>query len=108
MDFETRNFVQNPNDPDLRETYEIVNELIDKAGSITIRDLFTRSPRQIGRDAWRAIQRAKGIGFLRMKNHVCCENDRCQGDPDLWCNSTPDGGCSAASDSCSLRRVGNP
>lgn len=100
MSFEVREFVPNPEDPELQETYDIVNDLVDKAGDVTIRDLFTKDPKEFEPGAWDAIQRAKGVGFLQMTNKACCRNGICQSGGDGWCSRTPSGKCSAASDPC--------
>lgn len=102
QDFEIRELVSNPVDPDLQETYDTVNDLVNRAGNVTIRDLFTKGREEIGFDAWEAIQRAKGIGFLQMNNDSCCseDNDCVRPSNGDWCSRSLYGGCAAASDHC--------
>jgi hypothetical protein len=73
MAFDIRKYVASSDDPELQETYDIVNQLVNDAGDVTIRDLFTKTAEHIGMNAWNAIQHGKAIGFLNIDNKGCCQ-----------------------------------
>ena len=100
MEFDIKEYVNNPEDPELQETYEIVNDLVNRAGHITIRDLYSKDRNEIGVEAWDAIQRAKGIGFLAISNTQCCSGKDCVDADRGWCSKTPEGRCAIASTVC--------
>ena len=99
--FNIRQYVDNPDLPELQETYDAMNELVANAGHVTIGELFCASAEDIGPVAWRAIQRAKAAGFSQMNNGRCCKGGRCEDGKPGWCSRSPTGtGCSVTSDPC--------
>lgn len=52
--------------------YQILHELIAKAGHLTIRDLFAKISVEVHPGTIQAIQKAKKIGFSTLSNDKCC------------------------------------
>jgi hypothetical protein len=100
MGFNIRDHVHNPDDPDLQDTYDAVDELVAKAGDVTIGQLFNATAEDIGDESWEAIRNAKLVGFMQMNNNGCCRNNVCEKRVSWWCSHTDDGRCSVLSDSC--------
>src|SRR5258708_16484445 len=100
MVFDIKKFVGNAHDRRFSELYERINKLVNTAGQVTIAELFTKSREELGAEVWEAIQNAKQVGFLRIRNNSCCRSGKCQASNRGWCSNTSDGTCAAASDTC--------
>lgn len=103
MKFEIREHIANPDDPRLEELYDAINDLVNIAGHITIRELFTGPKNKYPAEIPRAIERARRLEIFAYGNNRCC--DRTTGEciysanPKHWC-SEAGGLCSLSSDPC--------
>ena len=93
-----------------QEVFLILKCLIQEAGDITIKQLFSYSSDQVGCNAAEAISAAKKIGFLALSNDKCChevddpfKNDFCKTQKGKWCSlvrTQTKMRCTLASDKC--------
>jgi hypothetical protein len=92
------------------QVFEILARLVTDAGQITIRDLFSRTTRDVGARISSAISDAKEIGFLALSNDKCChevddpfKDDYCKTQSGKWCSLVKKQTkwmCTLASDKC--------
>lgn len=95
-----RELVRNGDDRELQEVYSAINDLIEHAGNVTIRDLFLATADELGSPAIAAIRAGKKAGIFRFNNRSCCSGDQCVPADDGYCSLRPDGQISALSDVC--------
>ena len=104
MNFSIRNFVSNPSEPSLQDLYDGIDLLVNVAGDLKMRDLFETPKVELEFDIQEAIENAYKVGIFGMKNMCCCDKakGKCEDtyDPDMWCNMTASGYCSAGSRMC--------
>ena len=72
MDFDIRDYVPNGSDPKFQELYNAINGLVNVAGHLTVRELFTAPRKEYSPEIQDVINKAGAAGiFGRSGNNRC-------------------------------------
>jgi hypothetical protein len=103
MKFDIRKYVDNPDNPSKQYLFNSINDLVNIAGHITIRQLFAEPKYKYTKEVQDVICKAFDAKILAFGNGRCWDknSEKCMKSEDSdWCSITNSGDYTLASTPC--------